>query len=87
MKDVRVLLHVVCEEVCGGAHQEDVAVLGGVQPAAGQRGHALVDVQEGQVLAAAAAAAAGVGDHPAGGGAQGLVRVVDEHLKEVDVNR
>ena len=80
MKHIGIFLHVIGEQIRRSSHEQDIPIHGGVQPAARERRHPLVDVQEGQVLTAAAAAA-GVGNHPAGGGAQGLMGVVDENLK------
>ena len=50
VEEVSVLLHVIGQQVCGGAHHEVVVVLERIQPAASERRHPLIDVQDGQHL-------------------------------------
>ena len=75
IEEVTVVLHVVGEEVGGGAHHQAVPVDGVIEAAGGETQDLLVDVQEAEVHVGL------VADHPPRHVTHPLVRIVDKHLK------
>ena len=75
VEEVTVVLHVVGEEVGGGADHQAVPVDGVIEAAGGEAQNLLVDVQEAEVHIGL------VADHPPGHVTHPLVRIVDKHLK------
>ena len=75
VEQVAVVLHVVGEEVGGGAHHQAVPVHGVVEAAGGEAEDLLVDVQEAEVHVGL------VAHHPPGHVPHPLVGIVDKHLE------
>ena len=81
VEQVAVVLHVVGEEVGGGAHHQAVPVHGVVEAAGGEAEDLLVDVQEAEVHVGLSA------HHPSGHVAHPLVWIVDKHLEYDNVKQ
>ena len=75
VEEVTVVLHVVGEEVGGGADHQAVPVDGVIEAAGGEAQDLLVDVEEAEVHVGL------VADHPPGHVTHPLVGIVDKHLK------
>ena len=75
IKDISIVLHVIGEHIGGCAHHQRVAVPSLSQYTSSDGRHSLVDVEERDISNALAEG------HPAPGGPQALMWVVDEHLQ------
>ncbi len=75
VKDVCILIYIICQQICGCAYKEAVSSALWVEQSSLKCCHPLVDVQGHKVLSNC------VGHHSPRNWAKRLVRVVDEHLK------
>ena len=74
VEKVAVVLHVVSQEVGGGAHHKAVSVDGVIKATGRETENLLVDVEDVEVMVGL------VGNHPARHVAHPLVRIVNENL-------